>query len=186
MYWVYCIECVTPNHLYVGQSRKVDERLLAHVQGKVPFTLRHGVKRWCLVTTSCCIDSIRRLEVEEYRRLKSEGYVVGGFSTLEGCRVGYAIGEWAVEGPQPSPAVPISMLLAPPPAKPIIPPTQFAIDLQIVLNDPLLPTLRSKARRLAELHDLGEDTALSRIRRSRGAVSLGAGQAGRLGSDTRH
>lgn len=178
-YWVYCIECVTPRHLYIGQSRKVEERILAHRWGKVGFTARHGVERWCLLGSPCCLAATLKAELDEYRRLKAAGYIVGGFSTRENAQLGFAEGEWAVEGPLPNPAVPLPFLLVAPPIAILTKPTsKLDVHLQAVLNDPLLPTMRAKARKLAELHDINEEAAMSRVRRSRSVCSLGPSGVG--------
>jgi predicted GIY-YIG superfamily endonuclease len=43
MYGVYVIECKTPNHYYVGETRQFKHRITSHMRGNgARFTRSHG------------------------------------------------------------------------------------------------------------------------------------------------
>lgn len=79
-HWVYCIECRTPNHFYVGMTSNVQRRLNAHLnkQGGSPFTKKHGVKSWFLVTNTRSRAMATEIELMLYLALKKKGIIVGG------------------------------------------------------------------------------------------------------------
>ena len=46
MYCVYVIECKTPNHYYVGETRQYEHRIRSHKRGTgARFTSVHGFRR---------------------------------------------------------------------------------------------------------------------------------------------
>ena len=75
MYIIYCIECNTPKHLYVGQSRQFLTRIVNHCKGKgARFTKRHGVKCYCIVDFAEQVvssESTGRVVAPEGRRHKA-------------------------------------------------------------------------------------------------------------------
>ena len=85
MFYIYEIECDTPNHRYVGQTKDIDTRLASHRQepcaltSTVWFTKLHGVKSSRVI----CIVEPRaealHIEAEWQIILNQRGYVVGGW-----------------------------------------------------------------------------------------------------------
>ena len=46
MYCVYVIECKTPNHYYIGETKELKKRIRRHMLGKgARFTKVHGCRR---------------------------------------------------------------------------------------------------------------------------------------------
>ncbi len=83
-HFVYCIECITPNHIYVGETSQLEIRICAHkYRDGSSFTKRHGVKRWCIVASAATKKEAEKLEREEYLRLKTKGFKMGGFQWRE-------------------------------------------------------------------------------------------------------
>ena len=79
-YFVYEIECNTPNHFYVGLTEDFDRRIRQHQGpcGGSVFTKTHGVKSAKVVTTSESLDEAKRLEWLHVQTLDKEGFVVRG------------------------------------------------------------------------------------------------------------
>ena len=154
MYFIYCIECITPNHLYVGQTGHLVRRITNHKLGRGSrFTLRHGVKRWCVVTSADTIDKIKELEVAEYKRLKGIGYVVGGFSVSDGMPYTYAANELLINGYNEA-------LIKPrPPARHL----QHKEEIEALLSHTTYSSLRKRAARLGELINCSDEAAMSML-----------------------
>jgi predicted GIY-YIG superfamily endonuclease len=75
---VYCIECVTPNHFYVGQSGNFKDRFRRHKKGTAhPFTAKHGVKNLLMQTVAPTRNIALYVEELLFQVLKSKGVTVG-------------------------------------------------------------------------------------------------------------
>ena len=79
-FYVYYIECETPNHCYIGQTQDWARRLIQHTRGykKTWFTKQHGVKTsriLCIVQTQ---GEAQRIEYKYQKCLSKRGYIVGG------------------------------------------------------------------------------------------------------------
>lgn len=74
---VYEIECITPNHRYVGMSENVVHRLGSHLLGRgCVFTQKHGVKAARILCFVESIEEAKRVEQAWYRVLKSRKFTI--------------------------------------------------------------------------------------------------------------
>ena len=147
LHFIYCIECNTPNYLYVGQTANLILRLCNHVDGKGhQFTAEHGVKQWCIVNTAWDRKTALELEEQEYLRLTCKGFIVGG------CLV-YNRKHNKVE--------PV-----------LISKTNHDTTsaIQSVMDNITLKTLRDKARALAIMINKHPEAAMSILRRTLGRI----------------
>lgn len=74
---VYEIECITPNHKYVGFSGRVEQRLGSHLLGQgAMFTRRHGVKSAKVISTHATVEEAKLAEQAHYRVVKGQGFQI--------------------------------------------------------------------------------------------------------------
>lgn len=80
MFYVYCIECLEPNHFYVGQTENFEHRKISHQNGTgARFVRKHVFKNIHLITTAPTRDIAKQIESLLYKVLRRKGVVVGGF-----------------------------------------------------------------------------------------------------------
>lgn len=151
MFIIYCIECLTPNYLYIGQTAHLIQRLTNHIERNgegTCFTQKHGVKSWCVVDFADTRKEAIAKEELEYYRLLAKGYIVGGFRYLErrasraqNNGVSNYVINWMTEP-----------------------------NVQMVLADSTLLSLRAKAKILAPLINKHPEAAMSILRRVLGRI----------------
>lgn len=174
MYNIYCIECFTPNHFYVGQSSQVFHRLYQHTRGQGSrFTKEHGVKFWSVVNDAVDYEDALIKEFREYQYQKSLGHVVGGFSKYENGvsdRPQLAIGET-----EPIQGIVFTKDLS---LKPYVIPSKenrvrvHAIPSEVfdIIDNNYDLTMRAKARLLIPILNRSEEACMSLIRRALGRL----------------
>lgn len=62
MYSVYAMICITPNHVYVGETSNLANRLKAHRYGEIAFTRRHGILECYVISTHTTEDGAKSAE----------------------------------------------------------------------------------------------------------------------------
>lgn len=78
MYTVYQIECVTPNHYYVGQTGDFWHRIDRHIRGQgAEWTRKHGVKLVSVIGEADNQPAARQLESARVKEMRSCGIKVG-------------------------------------------------------------------------------------------------------------
>lgn len=82
-FYIYCIECITPNHFYIGQSGNIAERLRSHERGNTPFMREHGISRYYIVAQAFSRLDALRIEYLLYTALKQRGVITGGMGYKE-------------------------------------------------------------------------------------------------------
>jgi predicted GIY-YIG superfamily endonuclease len=74
---VYEIECLTPNHYYVGMSGQVEKRLGNHLLGRgSKFTQRHGVKSARIIGWFESEADAKLAEQTHYRYIRDLGFTI--------------------------------------------------------------------------------------------------------------
>lgn len=81
MFYLYEIECETPQHLYVGISERPETRIAKHRKGLAArFTARHGVLRHRLLWRFSTIEAAKKAEWSRVQQLDRElpGWTIRG------------------------------------------------------------------------------------------------------------
>jgi predicted GIY-YIG superfamily endonuclease len=79
LFYLYEIECLTPNYFYVGISETPDRRIEWHRRGLAArFTAKHGVKAHRILWRFSGEGAAKKAEWSRVKQLEERGHVVRG------------------------------------------------------------------------------------------------------------
>lgn len=83
-YYVYSLKCLSPFHLYIGQTNDLDRRFREHLKDPTVFIKCHGTTgEITILKTVNGRDEAIHWETLEYIRHKKLGYIVGGVNHFQ-------------------------------------------------------------------------------------------------------
>lgn len=79
MFTLYQVECMTPNHFYIGISTDINRRIIEHQNGRgARFTRKHGVRTITLLQTFPSATAAKKAERETVIALQNHGLIAAG------------------------------------------------------------------------------------------------------------